>query len=115
MSDKNEAQTQAYKVQSGRIAVFEIIEGHSTFNNLTIHGNTQNASANLGGATGGLTPEQFMEQTSGGIIGLRSYAKGSWYTEIELEMTTNNVIIEDTFIGIYGGYGSSNACSNEQV
>lgn len=106
-SDESAAKTGAYKIQNGRASFFETIVGDSTFNNLTIVGNTQNSSANLGGSTGSsLSMEEYMERTSGGFNGVRIY-NSQKETVADVTMTVNNVNISNTLIALYCGTEAS--------
>ena len=103
-SDTNSSQTGAYKIQNTRANIFETTKGDTFYKNMTVIGNTQNYSANSNNAGGtSLTIEKYMEQTSGGLLGFKSYSTSgsteSNYGENK-DVGFENIVIENVYVGI---------------
>ena len=103
-SDQNSAKTGAYHIQNTRAIIFEATKGEVQYNNLTVIGNTQNYSSNLGGSTGStMSVEEYMERSSGGLLGFKAYTINNQPESAYGQNTNiklNNVVIENTYVGI---------------
>ena len=103
-SDQNSSKTGAYKIQNTRAIIFETTKGDTTYNNLKVIGNTQNYSSSLTGSTASsMSIEEYMERTSGGLLGFKTYsisldAESAYGANKNVNF--NNVIIENTYVGI---------------
>ena len=103
-SDQNSAKTGTYHIQNTRAIIFETTRGKTSYNNLTVIGNTQNFSSNLGGSTGStMSIEEYMNRTSGGLLGFKAYSLGnqpeSNYGQ-NTDVSYNNIVVENTYVGI---------------
>jgi len=89
----------SYKVQNVQVSIFDIISGTKTaFENLSIVGNTENASETLSGTSGeSLTIAEQMEKTSGGILAFKNMYVGS-------DLDLNNINVSKATIAVHTTY-----------
>ena len=112
-SDINASQNNSYHIQNTRVSIFDCGHGETAFNNLAIYGNTKNvSSSNMSGSS--LSVEEYMTITSGGVKGI-SFSSTLEANEKfckDIYMRIDNVIIEDTYIGLGNGSATSSEISN---
>lgn len=89
----------SYKIQNVKVSIFDIISGTGTsFENMSVIGNTENASETLSGSSGeSLTISEQMEKTSGGILAFKNMYIGS-------DINLDNINISKATIGVHTTY-----------